>query len=236
MAVEESQVYQDLMRLKPSEWTPNAWAVKAGVSRTVWADMRRHGNPSRRTLDKLLKAAGSSLAEFEALRTGDFNPRPELPPGVGDVRSPQWVGAPLPPIPLFASASGGVWKGPPGIELTEIHTERLIAQLARPISLAGDRGTYALTIIGNSMWPRFRPNRRVAISPEAPLTIGDDVAVQVKTTEGEREYGKPTLLLVKELVQQTASHIELRQFNPDITFQVQTNQIVAVHKVLGELI
>jgi hypothetical protein len=30
--------------------TLNAWAVNAGVSRTVWANIRRHGNPSRRTL------------------------------------------------------------------------------------------------------------------------------------------------------------------------------------------
>ena len=67
---DEPPLYRDLMRLKPDELTPNGWAVKAGVSRTVWSDMRRHGNPSRRTLEKLLDAAGSSLAEFEALRIG----------------------------------------------------------------------------------------------------------------------------------------------------------------------
>ena len=67
---EDSPIYRDLMRFKPDELTPNAWAVKAGVSRTVWTDMRRHGNPSRRTLEKLLAAASSSLAEFEALRLG----------------------------------------------------------------------------------------------------------------------------------------------------------------------
>ena len=67
---EDSQVYRDLMRFKPEGLSPNAWAVKAGVNRTVWADMRRHGNPSRKTLEKLLVAAGSSLAEFEALRIG----------------------------------------------------------------------------------------------------------------------------------------------------------------------
>ena len=77
MVLEESQLYRDLMRLKPQGWTANAWAVRAGVSRTVWTDMRRHGNPSRRTLEKLLTAAGSSLAEFEAPRVGDAFQRPE---------------------------------------------------------------------------------------------------------------------------------------------------------------
>ncbi|HMI40952.1 MAG TPA: hypothetical protein VK485_06960, partial [Sphingomicrobium sp.] len=70
-AVEESQLYRDLMRFKPDDLTANGWAVKAGVSRSVWADMRRHGNPSRRILAKLLVAAGSSLAEFEALQIGE---------------------------------------------------------------------------------------------------------------------------------------------------------------------
>jgi hypothetical protein len=69
-ADEDCAIYRDLMRFKPEELTANGWAVKAGVSRTVWADMRRHGNPSRRTLEKLLAAASSSLAEFEALRLG----------------------------------------------------------------------------------------------------------------------------------------------------------------------
>ena len=68
---EESQLYRDLMRFKPDGLTANGWAVKAGVSRSVWADMRRHGNPSRRTLAKLLAVAGSSLAEFEALQVGE---------------------------------------------------------------------------------------------------------------------------------------------------------------------
>ena len=51
---DDPPLYRDLMRLKPDELTPNAWAVQAGVSRTVLSDMRRHGNPSRRTLEKLL--------------------------------------------------------------------------------------------------------------------------------------------------------------------------------------
>ena len=106
MAAEESQIYHDLMRLKPDDLTPNAWAVKSGVSRTVWTDMRRHGNPSRKTLEKLLIAAGSSLAEFEALRIGEASSRTAQSVGaLGDVRAKHWPGAPLPPIPLIVFMS-----------------------------------------------------------------------------------------------------------------------------------
>src|SRR3954469_17743583 len=94
-ADEDSPIYRDLMRFKPDALSPNAWAIKAGVSRTVWADMRRHGNPSRRTLEKLLTAADSSLAEFEALRLGPEAPR--VPDGrAGAVGDPRWTWAPAP--------------------------------------------------------------------------------------------------------------------------------------------
>src|SRR6187455_3069515 len=95
---DESAIYRDLMRFKPDRLTPNAWAVRAGVSRTVWADMKRHGNPSRRTLEKLLAAAGSSLAEFEALRIGAATgaPPPPAASGVGEARRRGWAQAPLP--------------------------------------------------------------------------------------------------------------------------------------------
>src|SRR3954453_7165881 len=101
MAVGESQVYRDLIRLKPDDLSPNAWAVKAGVSRTVWTDMRRHGNPSRRTLEKLLDVAGSSVAEFEALRLGP-EPRQSVGGAAGHVGDLQrgWSPAPLQPLPL----------------------------------------------------------------------------------------------------------------------------------------
>ena len=106
---DESVIYRELMRFRPAELSPNAWAVKAGVSRTVWADMRRHGNPSRRTLEKLLVAAGSSLAEFEALRIGPDSQVAPHTRAVGD-RSRGWSPAQLPPLPLLASAFGGEYS------------------------------------------------------------------------------------------------------------------------------
>ena len=101
-------LFQELMRFKPEGVTANGWAVKAGVSRTIWADLRRHGNPSRRTLEKLLGAAGMTLAEFEALRVGRPSPLPPEADGLAeDGRG--WRGAPLPPVPLHASRRTGEW-------------------------------------------------------------------------------------------------------------------------------
>src|SRR6478609_64683 len=103
-ANEDSAIYRDVMRFKPNDLTPNAWAVRAGVSRTVWADMRRHGNPSRRTLEKLLAAASSSLAEFEALRLGPDRAAIDVSStSIGDKSAWDWGPARLPSLPLLGT-------------------------------------------------------------------------------------------------------------------------------------
>jgi hypothetical protein len=230
-------IYDDLMRFKPEGVTPNGWAVMAGVSRTVWADMRRHGNPSRRTLEKLLTAAGSSLAEFEALRIGSA-PAGDSDHGSGlaDRRASPWTASQLPPLPLIATAMACAWGDPAAaIELTELLSDEVVGRVLRPASLANDHGAYAVTIVGDSMWPRFRPGRRVAVSPKAPIAIGDDVLVKLKSSGGG-ERGASVTVLVKELVRRSSAGVELRQFNPDVTFHVPAGEIAAVEKVVGELL
>ena len=230
---DDPPLYRDLMRLKPGDLTPNGWAVRAGVSRTVWSDMRRHGNPSRRTLEKLLAAAGSSLAEFEALRVGTL---PESSgsggAGIGDARGSAWRAAPLPPVPLYRTAMAGEWLGDGRqIELTEIEFGSVVGQLPRPVSLAGDREAYALTVIGDAMWPRFRPGRQLLVSPAAPVAIGDDVLVRL-----DGESSGASKILIKELVRRTSGLVELRQFNPNVAFTVDAAKIHAIHKIIGEAI
>jgi hypothetical protein len=231
----ESQIYRDLMRFKPDGLSPNGWAVKAGVSRTVWSDMRRHGNPSRRTLEKLLGVVGSSLAEFEALRLGP-EPRQLVPAAhadhVGDARG-AWTPARLPALPLVASRLGGEWGGPDSrVEVTEIRPRALLDRLPRPQSLATDPDAFAITVVGDAMRPRFRPGMRIAISPRLPAAVGDEVLVRLRDgAEPDVERG-----LVMQLVRRTASGFELRQFNPDRTAQLDAAAIDAVFKIVGELI
>ena len=235
MVLEESQLYRDLMRLRPDGWTANAWAVKAGVSRTVWTDMRRHGNPSRRTLEKLLTVAGSSLAEFEALRVGDLRPETPVEPAVGvtDATAPGWRPPALPPLPLIVSSPVGPWDADGRqIELTELRFRMILDNLPRPLSLAGDTSAYAITIVEDSMLPRFRPGRHVAVSPQATVEIGDDVLIRLsrETAAGQ------SFVLLAELVRRTANQVELRQFSPNQTFTLKAGDMSAIHKVMGELI
>jgi SOS-response transcriptional repressor LexA len=235
MAIAESSpIYDDLMRFKPEGMTPNAWAVAAGVSRTVWADMRRHGNPSRRTLEKLLAAAGSSLAEFEALRISETSsPPPRAAAGFSDHRSHSWGRPQLPALPLVRTVLAGQWGNPESrIELIELHSGEFVDRVPRPVSLANDATAYAVTIVGDSMWPRFRPGRHVAVSARAPIAVGDDVLV--KLNAGAAKGATP--VLIKELVRKSGSDVELRQFNPDVTFRIRASEVASIEKILGELV
>jgi hypothetical protein len=227
-------IYDELMRFKPEGLTPNAWAVLAGVSRTVWSDMRRHGNPSRRTLEKLLGAAGSSLAEFEALRIGDAPATGAWRAAAFGDRLSEWGAPRLPGLALVGTAIAGEW-GTVGskIDLTELRTGEILDSLPRPMSLATDATAYAVTIVGDSMWPRFRPGRRIAVSAKAAVAVGDDVLVKLKSADSS---SATVPVLIKELVRRTDNGVELRQFNPDVTFDVPTSHIAAVEKVLGELV
>jgi len=227
---DDSPVYRDLLRFKPNDLSPNAWAVKAGVSRTVWADMRRHGNPSRRTLEKLLNAANSSLAEFEALRLGGEVRVDSWSASLSDPRR-SWTGATLPALDLIASEKGE--DGRPGLdlEIVRICSRHVIDRLQRPASLAGDPNAFAITVVGEAMRPRFRPGQRIAVSPGAPISIGDDVFVRLGSTDDVDHAA-----LIAQLVGRTEKSLKLRQFHPDRTVDVDAADIAAVQKIPGELI
>lgn len=143
----------------------------------------------------------------------------------------------LPAIPVLGSAIAMHSFDPDrDIELTELSANEVLGQVARPASLARDGEAYAVTVVGDSMWPRFRPGRRVIVSPKAPVSIGDDVIVQLRGTEGEGEHrDRVTLVLIKELVKRNSSFVELRQFNPDTTFKVEAERVARIHKVVGEV-
>jgi hypothetical protein len=222
------RLVEELLRLQPEGMSANRWAVEAGLGRTVWADLRRHGNPSRRTLEKLLVAAGSSLAEFEALRADGIGEVVDANSGVGDFR-PSWRSGREPGLPLHASTAAGDYMPSSGIGLIRIDRAHVTERIERPKSLAGAVNAFAFVMIGTMMWPRFRPGRRLAVVPDAAVAIGDDVLVSL----GDDSL---STCIVAEVVRNTAAKIELRQYNPDVLFAVPLDRVGAVHRIAGELI
>ncbi len=116
------------------------------------------------------------------------------------------------------------------VEQTEVHMAEPIDYMARPIGVTGRPDLYVVIISGHSMEPRYDSGRRALVDPRRSPGVGDDVVVQLRGPIFDGEEVRH--VLIKQLVRRRPGGIELRQFNPDITFEVPNEQIAAVHRVM----
>lgn len=221
-------IYANLMKVKPPELKPGTWARRAGLARNIFNDIRAHGNPKRETVGKLLDAIGVSWAQFEALSEPI---RSEVAgAGVTDIRAAFEGDDRLPPLKLLGTAMGAEDGDlEEDVDLTELHIEDVLDWLPRPAVLARDNDAYALTILNDSMAPRYEPGERVGVSPRSPISIGDYVIVYLRRGEGEDE--RIHMVLIKRLKRRGAGFVELEQFNPPKIFRIENRRVAKMHKV-----
>lgn len=105
----------------------------------------------------------------------------------------------------------------------------VIDMVDRPASLAGVPSAYGVYVVGGSMEPRYYPGELVLIHPGKPVTLGAFVLVQRRP----KHEGEPPLAVIKRLVKRTASKITLEQFNPAKNFDIRSDDIVSIHRVVG---
>lgn len=105
----------------------------------------------------------------------------------------------------------------------------LIETVPMPANLVGVKGAYGVYVVGDSMFPRYRPGEIAHIHPYKPVTIGAYVLVQKRP----KAPGEPPLAVIKELVRRSGSKITLAQLNPPRTFDLKTDEIVSIHRVVG---
>jgi phage repressor protein C with HTH and peptisase S24 domain len=214
---------------------PSRVAAEIGAAATT---ITRHYNGkattrlSRQTVAKLRER----FPDYPPFLTRNNNIRSEVSSRGDRPFEEKYGSGELPAIPVMGSAMAMTAFDPErDIELTEVDMADVLDHVRRPASLEHDTQAYAVTIVGDSMWPRFRPGRRVIVSPRATVSIGDDVIVQLRGNGEDQEADRVALVLIKELVRRTASYIELRQFNPDVTFRVEVERVAKIHKVVGEV-
>ena len=105
----------------------------------------------------------------------------------------------------------------------------IIDVVDRPASLAGVASAYGVYVVGGSMEPRYFPGELVLIHPGKPVTLGAFVLVQKKAKLDD----DPPLAVIKRLIKRTASRITLEQFNPAKSFDIRSDDIVSIHRVVG---
>lgn len=232
-------IYDRLMALKPEGWSNNKWAVEAKLSRNVFNDIRRHGNPTSDTLQKLLDAIDVSWAQFDAGTAP--RPRPSETGGLREAAVPftaeQAFARSMPrDVPILGTPSCGHIDLDVDGTVLEIETIDLDVQdthdfARRPIGLMGRKDAYAIYYTGFSMVPKFEPNELGFVDPKTPPSIGDYVVVQLRAPD-EEEGERIVHALVKRLARRTATYVELEQFNPAMTFRLPMARVARMHRIM----
>lgn len=232
MVSDPTPLYDRLMAVKPSGLSANAWTVRAGLSRTALVDIRRRGNASWDTIEKLLEAIGVTHAEFEAGVQAQYKDAP--PPAVqaprmafrGDDR-PRDV-----PVRGTAECSDHEVASDGGRAFVEtmLIEDEVVDHVRRPASLDNRRDIYAIYFNGSSMEPRYEPGEIAYVDPKRTPRARDYVVLQLRKPEadGERIFK----VLAKRLIKASASHIELEQFNPAITFRIDRKDVAHMHRII----
>jgi phage repressor protein C with HTH and peptisase S24 domain len=105
----------------------------------------------------------------------------------------------------------------------------IIDTIPRPMNLMGAPKAYAVYIVGDSMEPRYYSGELAHVHPGKPVTIGAFVLVQIRPEHD----GDTPKAVVKRLIKRTGSKITLEQYNPAKKFEIKTDDVVSIHRVVG---
>ena len=99
--------------------------------------------------------------------------------------------------------------------------------VARPASLVGVSSAYAVLIVDDSMEPRYLAGEVAHVNPHKPCRPGSFVVVQTQSENGDRDY------LIKRFVRQSGGKVRLAQYNPVKEFDLASETVVAMHRIVG---
>lgn len=229
-------LYDALMALKPAGLSEYEWADKAGLNRGWFNDIKKAPEASPRTsnINKALAAIGLSIGD---LYGGGAR-------GEATIADPPFNPGELPrDVPVLGTAAGAELEIEEGgeslkVEKTLVEAEP-VAYARRPPAIVRNRRIYALFITGSSMEHRFRPGDLVYVDPRRAPHVGEDVIVQlIGEPRADADPAEVVSVLVKQLSRTTATHYELTQHNPPLTFRIAKAEVAEIHRIvpLSELL
>lgn len=222
-------------RLSELNLSDRAGSLLAQLHHDAIREIRRGKMPNSDRLNKLALA----LQTTSAWLLGDDSADREARPVEALPSSYSAVSAPLPAfnpgtlakdVPVYSGAIGTALdysNGTP-VEAQEMDLTDAVDMVRRPPGIASVKGAYALYILGDSQSPRFEAGELVFVHPHRPVSIGDDVVVQLLNDDEA-----VSCALVKRLLRRTATELHLRQFNPQKDFTVPINRVRAIHRILN---
>lgn len=187
-------------------------------------DMRRGRMPSGDRLQALANTLSTTVDFLLGKTTSSVRPG-EDPPASLD-RLPQ-------DVPVYGTALGADLEVNDGeiisfVEQTIIEMTEAIYHVIRHPGITGDMDAYSLTVVGNSMSPRYDDGDPIYITTRRQAAVGDYVVLQILNGQSNDVISA----LVKKLVGRTADHYELEQFQPPIKFRIPKAMVARIHPVL----
>lgn len=155
--------------------------------------------------------------EVAAPKKAPVAPKPEEP--TGDLIKQQ-ISAPAQikhQIPLYSCALAGAGGSIPfSPDITEY--------IQHPLAMINDQ-TYAVSVSGESMEPRYEAGEIVYVDPKMPVKRGCYVVAQIRD-------GGDTMGYIKRFVGITDDELTLEQFNPLKQLKFARNRVVSVHRIV----
>lgn len=136
-------------------------------------------------------------------------------------------------LPIYGSALGAehIVDGE-AVELTTLNKAEVIERRERPPILNGKRDVYGLYVQGSSMDPAFDDGDLLVVQKTNAVSVGDFVVVYLRPTDDSDDGETARSVLIKRLVRRTAQYVELRQYQPDITFRIPKDDVLRIDKAL----
>lgn len=186
-------------------------------------DMRRGRMPSSDRLQALADTLSTTVDFLLGKTPSSVRPGEEPPAGLD--RLPR-------DVPVYGTALGASLEVEDGgtvhfVEQTIIEMTDVIDRVLRHPGIAGDMNAYSLTVVGQSMAPRWDDGDPIYVTTKRQAAIGDYVVIQVRN--GSEEV---ISALVKKFVGRRSDSYQLEQFNPPIRFWIPITMVARMHPVL----
>lgn len=225
MKVDAREVAQRASELATQKrLTDREASIDASGKPDMIRDMRRGRMPSAERLQALADTLSTTVDFLLGHSTSSVRPGEDPPAGID--RLPY-------DVPVYGTALGADLEVEDGgtvtrVERTIIEMTDVIDHALRHPGIAGDMNAYCLTVVGNSMSPRWDDGDPIYVSTKRQAGLGDYVVLQIR--DGSEEV---ICALVKRLVGRMADAYELEQFNPPIRFRVEKSMVARIHPVLS---
>lgn len=122
-------------------------------------------------------------------------------------------------IPVYGQAVGGV-------DGEFLMNGSILYEVMAPPVLSHISGAYAVSISGDSMYPRYEDGEIAFVDPKRRVRKGDYVIAQIRLEEEGAIHA-----YVKKFVRHNAIELVLEQFNPAKELRFSSAHVVSVHYI-----